>query len=430
MGDKTSKIISVIKKDGIGVAAKKIFRYAGTQAKKHMGLFYKIDFSKRKAEYEELIDAALSADYDRILIWRSSFGWNVPLFQRPQHISMNLAKKRCLVFYEVTSMTDKTKAIEKYSDNLYLVNFNNACISKLLFSKLDAAAEKPRYLQFYSTDWTMSLDYVKSFIGKGYKILYEYIDELSPSLAGTKELPVNIAEKYEHAMTDTENVYMVVTADLLYEDAVSHRGTKNLIMSPNGVDYDFFKDLSEPPEFDEDFKKVLKGSKTLVGYYGAMAAWLDYELIKKINSTGEFTVVLFGIRYDDSLDSSGILELENVKFLGPRDYKVLKYYADKIDILTIPFVINDITKATSPLKLFEYMALGKPIVTSAMRECAKYETPLVANSHDEFIEMLRQAKGLSGDGGYLAALDREARENSWALRADAIIDLLERAEKE
>lgn len=430
MGDKTSKIISVIKKDGIGVAGKKIARYAVTLVKKHMGLFYKIDFSKNKSEYEKLIDAALASDYDRILIWRSSFGWDVPLFQRPQHISLNLAKKRCLVFYEVTSMTDKTKAIEKYSDNLYLVNFNNSYISSLLFSKTDTVTDKPRYLQFYSTDWTMKLDYVKGFIEKGYKILYEYIDELSPNLAGTKELPVNISEKYDYAMTDTENVYMVVTADLLYEDAVRRRGTKNLVMSPNGVDYDFFKDLSAPPEFDGDFKKVLESGKTLVGYYGAMASWLDYELIKKINDTGEFTVVLFGIRYDDTLDASGILELENVKFLGPRDYKVLKYYADKIHILTIPFVINDITKATSPLKLFEYMALGKPIVTSAMRECAKYETPLVANSHEEFIEMLKKAEYLANDSKYLASLDKEARENSWPLRADAIIGMLEKSERE
>ena len=57
---------------------------------------------------------------DRIILWRSSFGYNVPLFQRPQHIANNLSKNNCLVFYEVTTMTDKVKIYKKFSDNLYL----------------------------------------------------------------------------------------------------------------------------------------------------------------------------------------------------------------------------------------------------------------------------------------------------------------------
>lgn len=427
MKEKISKVISVFKKDGFKIAFSKVIRYIRTLFKKHMGIAYALDFSKNKEKYATLIDEAVSSQYDRVLIWRSSFGWNVPLFQRPQHISLNLSKNGCLVFYEVTSMTDSTKAIEKFADNLYLVNFNNKRISELLLSKLDGVTS-PKYLQFYSTDWSMKLSYVKEFIEKGYKLLYEYIDDLNPQLAGTKELPVNVREKYEYAMSDSDNVFVVVTADLLYEDVVSKRGDKNLAFSTNGVDYDFFKDLSSPIEFEPEFNDIINEGKTTVGYYGAMAKWVDYELLKKINDSGKYSVVLFGIRYDDSLDNSGILELPNVHFLGPRDYNVLKYYASRLDVLTIPFVINDITKATSPLKLFEYMALEKPIVTSAMNECMKYETPLIANDHAEFLEMLDKAALLSEDEDYKARLDKEAKENSWSTKAKAITDLLRSTE--
>ena len=48
-------------------------------------------------------------DYDRIVVWRSSFGWDVPLYQRPQHIFTNFAKQRTLVLYEVTRFTDDVK---------------------------------------------------------------------------------------------------------------------------------------------------------------------------------------------------------------------------------------------------------------------------------------------------------------------------------
>ena len=427
MSEKLSKLRSVFKKDGFIVAMGKTAKYAAGAVKKRFKVSYKRDYSKHGAEYEKIISEALSGEYDRILIWRSSFGWNVPLFQRPQHISSSLAEKRCLVFYEVTQMTDKTKGIEKLSDSLYLVNFENPYVTELLLSYTDRA-ERPKYLQFYSTDWTLPVEYVKGFISKGYKILYEYIDDINPALAGTKELPKNIADKYEFAMSNPEDVLVVATADLLRDDVLSKRGDKNFVFSTNGVDYGFFKDLSGTAPRDEKLDEAISRGLPTVGYYGAMASWLDYDLLKKIDETNRFTFILIGIRYDDSLDNSGVLDLKNIVFLGSKEYSTLKYYASKIDVLTIPFIINDITKATSPLKLFEYMALGKPIVTTAMNECMKYETPLIAHDRDEFIKLLDAALAKRDDKEYLAALEREAKENSWDGKTEAIIQMIRKAE--
>ena len=99
-----------------------------------------------------------------------------------------------------------------------------------------------------------------------------------------------------------------------------------------------------------------------------------------------------------------------------------------MDILTIPFVINDITQATSPLKLFEYMALHKPIVTSAMQECMNYKSVMIGNSHDHFIEMLDKAATLVADEEYLKLLDEEARENDWSHKAKLMVELLQKNE--
>lgn len=427
MFEKISKVISVFKKDGFSVAFGKVFRYIKGTLKKTVGIKYAVDFAKRSDEYSEILDTALSGDCDRIIVWRSSFGWNVPLFQRPQHISKALSEKRCLIFYEVTDMTDPVVSIEKHSDMLYLVNFSNRRMSNLLFSKLDTI-KKPKYLQFYSTDWTLSVEFVKDLSDRGYGILYEYIDEINPLLAGTSSLPKNISEKYDYVMSEVDKVSVVVTADIIRDDVISKRGDKNLAYAANGVDYDFFTDLSSPPVFSDKFSKILESGKILIGYYGAMASWLDYDLIKKIDATNKYTVVLFGIRYDDSLDQSGILNLPNVKFMGPVDYKELKYYASKLDILTIPFLINDITKATSPLKLFEYMALHKPIVTSAMNECMKFKSPLTAHDNDEFLRLLEKAFELKDDEEYKALCDLEARENSWRTKADTVLSLLKSRE--
>ncbi len=429
MGDKLSKLTSVFKKDGIRTATGKALKYSKSYLKKHFRLAYKSDFGKNRAKYIGLLNEALNGKYDRILIFRGSFGWNVPLFQRPQHMAKSLAEKGCLVFYEVTSMTDDVSAIEKKAEGLYLLNFENYYMSTLLFSALDSIS-KPKYFQYYSTDWTLSKEYVQSYIEKGYNVLYEYIDEISSSLSGTKEIPKNISDKYDLAMASPDNVCIVTTADLLYNNVVSTRGDKNLVLSTNGVDYDFFKTFDENVALDEKFVKLLKCGKQLVGYYGAMARWIDYDLIKMIAEDGRYAVVLFGVRYDDSLDKSGILDLENVHFFGAKKYEELKYYAKHIDVLTIPFKINDITRSTSPLKLFEYMALGKPIVVTAMNECMKYNTPLIAYTREEFLSLLDEAIAKKTDAEYLSALDKEARANSWSAKADEVIKMLTKAENQ
>ena len=87
--------------------------------------------------------------------------------------------------------------------------------------------------------------------------------------------------------------------------------------------------------------------------------------------------------------------------------------------------INDITRSTSPVKIFEYMAMHKPIVTTDMNECRKYDSVLIGKTHEEFIALLDQAMELRSDPAYIAKLDKDARDNDWSMKAKAIIDILD-----
>lgn len=107
----------------------------------------------------------------------------VPLYQRPQHIFTNFAKQRTLVLYEVTRFTDDVKRIKRQSENLYLVNFMNKAFANYIFEAIEQQ-EKPRYVQFYSTDWTLTKGQIEEYERRGYKVVYEYIDDLNPHLAG------------------------------------------------------------------------------------------------------------------------------------------------------------------------------------------------------------------------------------------------------
>jgi len=427
MKDKLSKFISLIRKYGIMKTIKKISSYIMS---KLINTLHSLNFIKNKKISNVIDDLLSESNYDRIIVWRSNFGWNVPLFQRPQHISLNLSKQKSLVFYEVTHFTDKVKDLKKVNENLILINLENKKIQEMLLSKLENI-EKPKYVQIYSTDWNMKLEELKKYIQNRYKIIYEYIDEINPILSGTKEIPVNIKEKYEYILSDRENVYVVVTADKLKEDIEQKRGMEKLVFACNGVDYEHYQNIDKNYEFDKEFRKILGKKKPIIGYYGAFASWFDYEMIKELAiKRPQYSIVLIGTKYDETLEKSKIEELQNIYFLGTKDYKTLKNYANKFDVCTVPFVINDITKATSPLKIFEYMALGKPIVTTAMDECKKYKSIFIANNKEEFIELIDKAIEIRKENNeeYFKTLKKEALENTWRSKTEEIIKLLKKYE--
>lgn len=422
MKEKMSKLINVYKKYGFIGFCKKLRAYIIANYLDKIS--FEVMLNKKK--YTKIIEDILATeDFDRIILWRSSFGYNVPLFQRPQHISKNLAASKCLVLYEVTTMTDNIKTIKKHDDNFYLVNFNNIALNKII-TKVLAGVKKPKYVQVYSTDWKLSVENIDTYLKNGYKFIYEYVDHLSPELAGTKNLPQNIIDKYNYVL-ENKDIYVAVTADALEKEIVKKRGKKNLVFSCNGVDYNFFQEYDKNYKLDKEFTDILKKKKPIIMYYGALAKWFDYDLLKKIAKTNKYSVVLFGIKYDEAYDQN-ITDEENIYFLGAKDYKVLKYYAKKADCLTIPFLINDITKSTSPVKIFEYMAMHIPIVTTKMPECLKYKSVLTSKDHDEFLKNIEKALKLKNDKKYLDLETKEAKENEWREKALAIINLIKKDE--
>ena len=419
MKEKISKLVNVYRKSGFIGFWKKLYAYVVANYLNKISFDVMLRPDHYRAEIRRML---LDRDFDRVVLWRSSFGYDVPLYQRPQHISRNLAKNGCLVLYEVTTMTDQVKTLTKRHGNLWLFNFNNLALRRLLMEELKQV-RKPKYVQLYSTDWKLSVGDIRFYTQSGFGFIYEYIDHISPELAGTATLPLNISQKYDYVMSH-DDVYVVTTADLLYQDVVSQRGVKRLVYSSNGVDYAFFRDLDPAFQLDADFQRIVDLGKPVVCYYGALAKWFDYDLVKKIAAEGKYSVVLFGIKYDESFDENLPEPVENLYFLGTRDYHVLKYYANAADVLVIPFRITDITRSTNPVKVFEYMALQKPIVTTDMNECHKYSSILIGENHEDFLQKLDQAMALRQDADYLALLDREARENDWSYKARAIVNMI------
>jgi glycosyltransferase involved in cell wall biosynthesis len=182
-------------------------------------------------------------------------------------------------------------------------------------------------------------------------------------------------------------------------------------------------EFSSPPS---DMQAILSKSNPVIGYYGALARWFDYDLLKSVASLrSEYQFVLIGPDYDGTLELSGIPNGGNIHWLGVKPYDELPHYLQYFDVATIPFIINEITHATSPLKLFEYMAGEKPIVITPMQESMHYPGVLVGENSLLFAQQLDLALQLRQDQGYLSQLRQTALANTWEQRAEEILSAIE-----
>ena len=71
---------------------------------------------------------------------------------------------------------------------------------------------------------------------------------------------------------------------------------------------------------DKQYIDWLDSEKIHVGYYGALASWIDYDLLKRLTQEQDIQLILIGIEHDRSLGESNLLNLDNVRYFGKKDY--------------------------------------------------------------------------------------------------------------
>ena len=353
-------------------------------------------------------------------IFHVPMGWNTPLFQRFQHLSLQAGNVGGISFYGAHPLVDKDiEVCEFITPTLCIVNLDNYEVKKKLFEILDRKSGL-KIIRLQSIDLATTTEELKSFLAKGYAILYEYIDEITPQITGN--IPKFVLERHEYVLRN-EDISVVATSDKLFDQVKPYR-TRNMDMITNGVDYEHWNVDRNNIECPIDIQQIVNKGKTIIGYHGALAQWIDYDLLKKLADDNRYILLLIGYEHDDHLKESGLLEYQNVYFIGSKPYIQLSQYAAFYDIAILPFIINDITKSVSPVKIFEYMAQQKPVVTYALPECLKYKSCLIANTEQEFINHVNEAMTLRFDTDYCDLLKQEALENTWQSITQKTVDLV------
>lgn len=372
-----------------------------------------------RAQRDELARIVAQHKSERLVVFPPVIDWSVPIYQRPQHLALQLARLGHPYFFCTPNANhDKVSGTTTIEKNAYLTNRYDALLK----------VRQPKWFHLLSTDMNYgapqhprSIDFVRRELDAGNRFIYEYIDEIHPAISGSA-IPRHIYERHEYLLKD-ERVLVVATASKLYDDVAKHRAS-NFELVTNGVEYEHFNQRQRTPP--AEINDLVKSKKPIIGYFGALAEWFDYELVLEMAQQRDWHVLLIGFDYDGSMRRYGFPERKNPRVIGPIPYKKLPTYAQWFDVATIPFRVNEITESTSPIKLFEYMAMEKPIVTTEMPECRKYRSVHVARSHAEFISMVEHALTLRNDAAHLELLRADAKANTWESKARAISRLMTR----
>jgi glycosyltransferase involved in cell wall biosynthesis len=374
----------------------------------------------RRKEYEQQLQDLASmiiGHHGFIDLFHSPMGWSTPLFQRFQHMSLQAARLGGLALYGGHPQVDKDVFVFKYAqDNVVVFDALDERVVACVFDALRLTSQT-KILRLQSIDLVTRLEDIERFIDDGITVVYEYIDAISEEITGA--IPDFVIERHMALLRD-ERVLVVATSDNLFEEVRQQRGG-NCLLSTNGVDLDHWRKAQHVPP--SDIEPVVQSGRTVVGYHGALANWIDYELLRRIADDGSYELVLIGYEHDASFAESRLAQHPRVHFIGSKSYFVLNEYAAFYDIGILPFKRSALTDSVSPVKLFEYMAAGKPVVTTDLGECSKYASCLVAKSQDAFLKHLRTAAAAKQDKTYMAALATDAELNSWREKAVAMYNL-------
>ncbi len=344
------------------------------------------------------------------VIFLPSVGWEIVNTQRTNHLAREFANQGYVAIFDSSNSYDDVSGFKEVEPNVFLFRGSDKVLSEIANPILWA--------------FTYNFDRTDAYVSSA-RTVYDWIDDLD-------------VFQFDRAFLDRtherglKEAHLVASVARRLHDRVTAARPDALYL-PNGVEYDHFAGQSIKLPDDSDIDPSWMSGKPLAGYYGAMAEWFDYDLLNAVAALRpDWNFLLIGPMHDNSLRERGrsMLKRSNVRWIGPRDYQELPGYLQLFDVATVPFVINDITLATSPLKLFEYFAGGKPVISTPMPECEAFAEVHIARNAEEFSLALDRAKTEGEDLQFRERLRSLGRENAWKARVQLVLEHLQNLQDE
>ncbi|RAU93230.1 methyltransferase domain-containing protein [Paenibacillus sp. YN15] len=313
-------------------------------------------------------------------------------YEALDYLSYNIISKR---IYQINLVTEKP--INIYQDTLANNDLNNALVG--LSTVLDILNyPEPLYLVHHPGWASLVYEMKRKFGGK---IMFDCMDDHSGFNSNSDD-----SVKSEIELIKKSDL-VITTADLLNEKV--NRLNKNTILVRNGTEFEHFNNISPNGELE------YLTNNPIIGYYGAISDWFDVDMVEyAAQKHPDWNFVLIGSTW--GCDISKLSQISNVYFLGEKPYKDLPGYLYYFDVCIIPFKLIPLTLATNPVKFYEYLSAGKPVVSVCLPELRHYKDfCYLAENKEDFVEKISFALN-ENPSELMEPRIQLARENSWKAR--------------
>ena len=348
-------------------------------------------------------------------------------FQRPQQISTRLALHGHRVFYLRTYFSEGISPTVQPIRNdipVFDVQLGLPVPKSIVADQLDELSKQTllQQIDVLREDFNIStaiafvdlpfwgplaLELKKAY---GWKIIYDSLDHLG----GFSNITPYMLEPETELIQKSDLV--LTTSRLLFNEKAKLNA--NCIFVPNATEFDHFN--YSPQHLPGELSNI---RKPIIGYYGAISDWFDIQLLADLSSARpNWNFVLIGRA--ENTDIFPIQHAHNVFLLGEKPYAFLPSYLQYFDACIIPFKKIQLTEATNPVKLFEYLSAGKSIVATDLDELRYYQEYVrLASSVDEWLRAIELA--LEDHSPVLTEKRlRFARQNTWEERMLSIEDAI------
>jgi glycosyltransferase involved in cell wall biosynthesis len=334
------------------------------------------------------------------------------VYQRPQHLMSRCQQNAKVFFFEEPLEVEHSEAALRLQVRDDGATILTPMLPKSLDSKgridvqrelLDGfieAYDVHDFIAWYYTPMALRFsDHLDPAV-----VVYDCMDELSAFDGAPTELPT-----YERMLFDYADV-VFVGGRTLYNAKLHQHG--NIHLFPSSVDRDHFA-VARRRQSDPSDQHAIPHPR--IGFFGVLDERLDRELLREAAELRpDWHFVLLGpvvkIREED------LPRAQNIHYLGQKRYEELPIYLANWDVAMLPFAINSSTQFISPTKTLEYLAAGKPVVSTPIRDVVEPYGNLglvsIATNAQEFCEAIESLLKRPS-AKWLEEVDDFLRKGSW-----------------
>ncbi len=367
------------------------------------------------------MDKIYNSITDYVCICFSHLRWNF-VYQRPQHLMVRCSKLSRTFYVEepvFNKEADHYKLV--YQEDIVVVTpflseeLNEKSIAlriKDLLKDLFLSEAITKYIFWYYTP--MALSFSEDF--EPALIIYDCMDELSAFKFAPPELKGLEDEMFRKA-------------DLVFTGGKSlfeHKRTRhhNIYPLPSSIDNEHFARARKPGNDPTDQREI---PHPRFGYYGVIDERFDVELVSRVAAEKPDWHFIF-IGPVVKIDAASLPQGSNIHYLGGRTYQELPSYIAGWDVALVPFARNESTRFISPTKTPEYLAAGKPVISTSIKDVVDpygiNGLVKIADSSEEFVaaaeSILKNAMGAM----WLQTVDHFLAGNSWDKTWTSMLELI------